>query len=91
MALDTLVRRNYGGKLLVSIKCHNLHSLKEVILLCQSILETRQISHLFSSAQSTFPLKDSGINCHDLFYLRQNFLQLSHLRLMQNLNINNEG
>ena len=48
MVLHILVRRNYGGKLLISIKYHNLHSFKEwviLILLCQSILETRQISY----------------------------------------------
>ena len=40
MALHTLVRRNYGRKLPVTVKCHNLFSFKEgVILLCQSILE----------------------------------------------------
>ena len=48
--LHTLIRRNFGKKLQVSIKCHKLQIFKEgVILLCQSILETRQISHLFSS------------------------------------------
>ena len=57
MELLTLVRRNYGGKLPVSIQCHNTHSFKEgVILLCQSILETRQISHLHDSALFTIPL-----------------------------------
>ena len=35
--------KNYGVKPLVSTKCHNLHSLKGVILLCQSILETIQM------------------------------------------------
>ena len=35
------IRRTYGGKLPVSIKCHNIHSFKEgMILLCKSILET---------------------------------------------------
>ena len=54
MALHTLVRRNYGGRLPVSIKCHSLHSFKEgVILLCQSLLETRQISHLYGWALFT--------------------------------------
>ena len=60
MVLHTLVVRNYGGKLPMSIKYENLHSFKEkVILLCQSILETRRISHLFSSALFTIPLKSS--------------------------------
>ena len=37
-----------------SIRCHDLHSLKEgVILLCQSIYETRQISYLHGSALFT--------------------------------------
>ena len=62
MALHILVRRNYGGKLPVSIRCHNLHSFKEgVILLCQSILETRDISHLHGSALFTIPLKNVDI------------------------------
>ena len=51
MALCILVRRNYGGKFLVSSKCHNPHSFKEgMIFLCQSIFEVRQISHLHGSA-----------------------------------------
>ena len=38
--------------------CHNLHSFKErVILLYLSILQTRQMSHLLSSAVFTIPLK----------------------------------
>ena len=46
-----LVKRNYAGKLPVSIKCHNLHPFKEgVIFLCQSIIETRQVSYLYDSA-----------------------------------------
>ena len=52
-----LVKRNYGGKLLVSSKCHNLHSFKEgMIFLCQSIFEARQISHVHGSALFTIPL-----------------------------------
>ena len=51
MALCTLVRENYDGRLTVSIKCDN------VILLCQSILETRRISHLYGSAFFTVLLK----------------------------------
>ena len=58
MALRILVRRNYGGKFLVSIKCHNLYSFKEgMILLCQSIFETRRITHLHVSALFTIPLR----------------------------------
>ena len=57
MAMRALVRRINSGKLPVSIQCHNLHSFKEgVILLCQSIFETRRISHLFSSAFFTTSL-----------------------------------
>ena len=57
MALPKLVRRNYGGKLPVSIEYQNFHSFKEgFILLCQSILETRRITHLLGSAHFTIPL-----------------------------------
>ena len=56
MALHKLVRRNYTGKSLVSIKYQNLHSFKErMILLCQSILE-RGMSHFHGSAPFTVPL-----------------------------------
>ena len=42
----------------MSIKYENLHSFKEgMILLCQSILETRRISHLHGSPLFTIPLK----------------------------------
>ena len=44
MVPQRLVRRNYAGKLSVSIKYQNLQSFKEgMIHLCQSILETRRI------------------------------------------------
>ena len=57
MALYTLVRRNYDVKLLVSIKCHYIHLFKKgVILLCQSIVKAKRISHLFISALFTVPL-----------------------------------
>ena len=60
MALCALVRRNHGEKSPVSIKYQNLHSFKEgLILLCQSILETRRITHLYDSAVFTIPLKTS--------------------------------
>ena len=43
MAPRTPVRRNYSENLSASIKCHNLHSFKEgMILLCQSILKTSE-------------------------------------------------
>ena len=57
MALRNLESRNYGGKWPASIKYQNLHSFKErLILLCQSILETRRITHLHGSAHFTIPL-----------------------------------
>ena len=60
MALHKLERRNYGRKWPVSIKYQNLHSFKEqLILLCQSILEMRRITHLHGSAHFTIPLKTS--------------------------------
>ena len=56
MALRKLERINYGGKWLVSIKYQNRHSFKEeLILLCQSILETRIITNLHGSAYFTIP------------------------------------
>ena len=58
MVLRKLERRNYGRKSPVSIKYQNLHSFKEqLILLCQSILETRRITHIHGSAHFTIPLK----------------------------------
>ena len=60
MVPHRLVRTNYSGKLPVSIKYQNLHSFKEgMIHLCESILETRWISHLHGSAPFTIPLKSS--------------------------------
>ena len=57
MALRKLERRNYGGKWPVSIKYQNLHSFKEgLILLCQSILKTRRITHLHGTAHFTITL-----------------------------------
>ena len=64
MALLILVRRNYGRKLLLSIKYQNLHSFKEgVIFLHQSILKTTQTSHLHGSALFTIPLITTKIIC----------------------------
>ena len=66
MALRKHVRSNYGRKLTVSIKYENLHSFKEgVILLCQSILETRRISNLHGSALFTIPLR-----CYTCIFIR---------------------
>ena len=54
-----LLSYNYGGLSPVSIKCHNLHSFnKGMILLCQSIIEMRRISHLYGSALFTIPLNE---------------------------------
>ena len=65
MALRKRLRSNYGGKSPVSIKYENLHSFNEVvILLYQSILETRRISHLPGSAHFTIPLILEGIFGH---------------------------
>ena len=76
MALHKLVRSNYGGKLLVSIKYENLHSFKEgVILLCQSILETRRISYLHGSALFTISLRRRILASNDR----------SHFQLSENV------
>ena len=57
MALHKLERINYGGKWPVSIIYKNFHSFKEgLILWCQSIFETRRITHLHGSAHFTIPL-----------------------------------
>ena len=57
MALCKLERGNYGAKWPESINYQNLHSFKGgLILLCQSILETRRITHLHGSAHFTIPL-----------------------------------
>ena len=57
MTLHKPVRRNYSGKLPVGIKYQNLYSFREeVILLCQSILEMKRISHLHGSPLFTIPL-----------------------------------
>ena len=67
MALRKLVRRNYGGKLPVSVKYQNLHSFKEgLIFLCQGILEERRITHLHGSAFFTIPLKNWQKNTESL-------------------------
>ena len=60
MALRYLERINYGRKWLVSIKYKNLYSFKEgLVLLSQSILETKRITHLHGSAHFTIPLNPS--------------------------------
>ena len=72
MALHILTGRSYGGKLPVSIKCHDIHSFKEgVILLCQSILETKQISHLHGLALFTIPLRQSKKKIRRLLYTKR--------------------
>ena len=56
----------------LSTKNENLHSFKEgLILLCQSILETRRISHLHGSALFTIPL-----NVHNCTLLHAHVLSL---------------
>ena len=59
MALHKLVRSNYGWwKLARCIKYENLYFSKEgLILLIQSILETKRILHLHGSTLFTIPLK----------------------------------
>ena len=58
MVLHKLERRNYGEKWSMRINYQNLHSFKEgLIVLCQSILETRRITHLHGSTHFTIPLK----------------------------------
>ena len=60
MALRKQERINHVGKLdksKMSIKHQNRHSFKEgLILLCQSSLEARRITHLHGSAHFTIPL-----------------------------------
>ena len=56
MVLRKLERRNYNEKWPVSVKYQNLHSFKEgLILLCQSILETRRVTHLYVLAHIAIP------------------------------------
>ena len=77
MALRKLVRRNYGGKSLVSIKYQNLRSFKEgMILLFQSILESRWISHLHGSALFKIPLKTRHLfNSSNIYLKPEHFLK----------------
>ena len=83
MVLHKLERRNYGGKSPVSIKYQNLHSFKEgLILLCQSILETRRITHLHGSAHFTISL---NIIIFNLLLPSVAFLYL--LKTVENLGI----
>ena len=71
MALRKIVRRNYGRRSPVSIKYKNLNSFnKGVILLYQSILETRSGSHWHGSALFTIPL--------NLLLCRLRFLKKKH-------------
>ena len=57
MALRKFKRRNYGGKQRVIMKYQNTYSFKEgLILLCQSILETRRITYLHGSVHCKIPL-----------------------------------
>ena len=62
MALCKLERINYGKNWPASIKYRNLHSFKEgLILLRQSILEARRITHLHDSAHFTIPLNPCDV------------------------------
>ena len=71
MELHILERKNYGGKLLVSIKYQSLHSFKKgLILLCQSILETRRITHLHGTAYFTIPLTFTSKNSAYTLFLK---------------------
>ena len=57
MVLRKLERINFGEKCPVSIKYQNFHSFKErLILLCQSIVKTRKVTHLHGSDHFTIPL-----------------------------------
>ena len=72
MALRKHEMRNYGGKSPASIKYQNLNPFKEgLILLCQSILETRRITHLHGTAHFTMPLKNTFFTEH-LRWMRLN-------------------
>ena len=56
MVLRIPVRRNYGWKSPVSIKCHNLHSFKGVIFLCQRPWNGTDITFKWlSSLYNPFP------------------------------------
>ena len=67
MALHKFGRRNYGGKMLVTIRYQNLHTFKEgLILLCQSILEMRRMTHLHGSTNFIIPL-ESKLICPSSF------------------------
>ena len=68
MALRNLERRNYGGKWPVSVKYQNLHSFKErLILLYQSILETRRMTHLHGYAHFSIPLNSYSVQMYFLY------------------------
>ena len=56
-----------GKKWLVSIKYQNLYFFKGLILLCQSVLETRTITHLYGSAHFTIPLTGLFFFTHNVF------------------------
>ena len=65
MALLKLVRRNYGAKLLVRIKCQNLHSFNEgVILLCRSVSLKQEEYHSYMTQLSLQSLRDLTHVCN---------------------------
>ena len=79
MALRKAERRNYGGKSPVSIKYQNLHSFKEgLILLCQSTLETRRVTHLHGSANFTIPLSDFFFDFLDFYVGQKKIIKLGN-------------
>ena len=79
MALRKLERRNYGGKLLMGIKHQNVHSFKEgLILLCQSTLETRRVTHLHGSAHFTIPLSDFFFDFLDFYVEQKKIIKLGN-------------
>ena len=82
MMLHKLEKENYGGKSLVSIKYQNLHTFKEaLILLCQSILETRRITFTwFSSLYNLFKSQQNFQTC-----LKSNFLFIFFSNILQNV------
>ena len=71
MALRKLVRRNYGGKPLLSTRYQIIHSFKEgLILLCKCILEKRRITHLPGSSHFTMSLRILSLKKLKLVELR---------------------
>ena len=86
MMLRKFERRNCGGKSPVSNKYQNLCTFKEeLILLCQSILETRRITHLHGSAHFRIPLNHINfrVRC-SLYAMLYCFAALAHISVYFN-------